>query len=292
MSRRPWLAALLSFVVVGLGHVYNGELARGVHLVGWQAACLIAGAVIWAVATAAVHTGPPVVFLLLGLAASPLLYVVGIVGAWRGARRLGDAPAPARSWLVCGLFAILVTGVVSLGAPFVVRSLVVQSYRMPSRSMVPTLAIGDHFVANKLIYGATVRHPETRDVLVRLPGLRRPAAGDVVVFVYPKDRTKDFVKRIVAVAGETVEVRDTSLLVDGKERLEPYARYEGRMQADYGPVRVPDGHLFVLGDNRNESYDSRFWGAVPVENLHGRAEAVFATMREGEVEVAFGPVVR
>ena len=114
-----------------------------------------------------------------------------------------------------------------------------------------------------LIYGPTVRHPVTRDVIVRFPGLRRPAAGAVVVFFYPKERDKDFVKRIVAVAGETLEVRGASLLIDGKERIEPYARYEGTGQRDFGPHQVPDGHVFVLGDNRNEKLRLALLGRCP-----------------------------
>ena len=291
MRRRPWLAALLSLIVMGLGHVYNGELGRGARLVVWQLTAVVIGVMAWSVATAVVHSGPPIVFLLIGFGASPLLYTAGVIGAWRAARVLGDAPTPRRSWAACGLYALVATGAALL-LTFLVRSLFAQAYRIPAGSMISTLAIGDHFMANKLIYGATVRNPGTRAVLFRLPALRQPAAGDVVVFIFPKDRDKDFVKRIVAVAGETVELRGTSLLVDGQERVEPYARYEGGRQSDFGPFRVPDGHVFVLGDNRNQSYDSRFWGAVPIGDLLGRAEVIYATTREGSFQFSFGPVVR
>src|SRR5262245_29095858 len=107
MRRYAWLAALLSLLVMGLGHAYNGEPGRGVRLVGWQVVAVVAGTFLWSVATAAVHSGPPVVFLLSGVLASPLLYLVGITGAWRRARALGDASWPARSWVACVAYAMV-----------------------------------------------------------------------------------------------------------------------------------------------------------------------------------------
>jgi signal peptidase I len=117
--------------------------------------------------------------------------------------------------------------------------------------------------------------------LGQLPGLRRPRPGDVVVFIWPKDRTKDFIKRVIAVEGQTVELRNRQLLIDGKPVDDPHASYTttrppGASQGDnYGPYTVPKDHVFVMGDNRDQSYDSRFWGPVPLTDIKGLATVIY-----------------
>src|SRR6185369_9067253 len=132
---------------------------------------------------------------------------------------------------------------------------------VPSQSMYPTLEIGDHVFTEAWVYGSFGRSAG-------------PVPGDVIVFAFPKDRSREFIKRVVATAGQTVELYGSRLLVDGKPRDEPYARYLGHGR-DLTPVTVPPGHVFVLGDNRDESYDSRFWGPVPIADVLGRAGAIY-----------------
>ena len=163
---------------------------------------------------------------------------------------------------------------VALLLALVIRTFVVQAFKIPSGSMLPTLEIGDHILVNKFIYGPRLEVPLTQYSLGRLPGLRAPHPGDVVVFVYPRDRTKDFIKRIVAVEGQTIEVHGTQLIVDGKVRDDPHAHYSGR-HVDFGPYTVPTGHVFVMGDNRDQSYDSRFWGPVPIDDIKGLALVIY-----------------
>jgi signal peptidase I len=157
----------------------------------------------------------------------------------------------------------------------VIRTFVVQAFKIPSGSMLPTLQIGDHILVNKFIYGPRLEVPLTQWSLGQLPGFREPRAGDVVVFIYPKERDKDFIKRIVAVAGQTVEVHGTTVLIDGKQVEDAHAHYEKRDHVDFGPYTVPAGHVFVMGDNRDESYDSRFWGPVPVQDIKGLAMVIY-----------------
>jgi len=164
---------------------------------------------------------------------------------------------------------------VALLLALVIRTFVVQAFKIPSGSMLPTLQIGDHILVNKFIYGPRLEVPLTQWSLGQLPGLREPRAGDVIVFIYPKERDKDFIKRIVAVAGQTVESRGDHILIDGKQVEDAHAHYEKRDHVDFGPYTVPAGHVFVMGDNRDESYDSRFWGPVPIQDIKGLAMVIY-----------------
>ncbi|MFP6598862.1 MAG: signal peptidase I [Deltaproteobacteria bacterium] len=152
-----------------------------------------------------------------------------------------------------------------------IRGFVVQAFKIPSGSMLPTLEIGDHLLVNKFLYG--IRVPFWGK---RLVSFAAPERDDVVVFVYPQDRSKDFIKRVTGLPGETVELRDRALHINGEPVADAHAHLAGggngrRPRDNFGPFKVPDGHVFVLGDNRNHSHDSRFWGTVPVEDILGKA---------------------
>ncbi len=168
--------------------------------------------------------------------------------------------------------------VVAVILAILIRGVFVQAFKIPSSSMEPTLLIGDHILVNKFIYG--IRIPFTPD---RWPRLKDPARGDVIVFIFPEDRTKDFIKRVVAVGGDTVEVRNKKVILNGKEEHNPHARYSDNMifpasaspRDNMSPIKVPPYHLFVMGDNRDHSLDSRFWGTVPVEDVRGSAFLIY-----------------
>ncbi len=167
---------------------------------------------------------------------------------------------------------------IALIMAILIRGFLFQAFEIPSGSMEPTLLIGDHILVNKFIYG--VRIPFTNK---RWPEFREPRRGDVVVFVYPVDRSKDFIKRVIAVGGETVEIRDRKILINGQVVDDPHAHFSRNvMSPGYGapgdnmsPVKVPEGFLFVMGDNRDNSYDSRFWGFVPVRDVRGEAFIIY-----------------
>jgi signal peptidase I len=161
---------------------------------------------------------------------------------------------------------------------FVLRAFVIQAFRIPSESMVQTLLVGDFLFVNKFEYGPKI--PFTH---VRLPGLRKPRRGDVIVFQYPPDPSKDYIKRCIATEGQTIEVRDKAVYVDGRRLAEPYVQHvsSDTLQAALSPrdnrlpETVPPGHLFMMGDNRDNSADSRFWGMVPMDNVKGRAMFIY-----------------
>lgn len=166
--------------------------------------------------------------------------------------------------------AILVAIVLAL----FIRSFVVQAFKIPSGSMLPTLQIGDHLLVNKFIYG--VKIPIVGTVLVPW---KTPARDDVVVFRFPKDRSIDYIKRVVAVAGDTVEMKNKQLYVNGEAANNPHAHNTTHTimessagpRDNMGPVKVPEGRIFVMGDNRDNSYDSRFWGFVDLNDVLGKA---------------------
>jgi len=155
-----------------------------------------------------------------------------------------------------------------------IRSFIVQAFKIPSGSMLPTLQIGDHLLVNKFIYG--VKIPMTGIVLIPW---KAPKHDDVVVFRFPSDRSIDYIKRVVGVAGDTIEIKDKQLYVNGEAITKPYANFTGNdiMKAtagprdNMGPVKVPEGNIFVMGDNRDNSFDSRFWGFVNLSDVLGKA---------------------
>jgi signal peptidase I len=163
----------------------------------------------------------------------------------------------------------------------VIRTLVVQAFTIPSGSMMDTLLVGDYILVNKFLYGPELPFTETR-----LPGLRDPKRGDIIVFKYPQDEKRDFIKRIVAGPGETVQVRGAQVFVQGRALREPYVkRVDSPLPSGsqtycgyaYGcePTVVPASSYFVMGDNRDNSQDSRYWGFVKRDKIKGKAFLIY-----------------
>jgi signal peptidase I len=157
---------------------------------------------------------------------------------------------------------------------------VIEGYRVPTGSMEDTILIGDFLLANKFVYGARV--PLTD---IRLPAIHDPKQGDVVIFKFPLDPSMNYVKRCVAGPGQIVEVKNKVLYVDGKryedstfvKHSDP--RIDSRRD-DFGPFEVPPDNFFMMGDNRDNSYDSRFWGCVPRKNILGKALFLYLSWGE------------
>jgi len=169
--------------------------------------------------------------------------------------------------------------IVALALSLLIRTTVVEAYRIPSGSMENTLLVGDRLFANKFIFGATL--PLTH---IRLPEVRPPEPGDVIIFKFPEDERTTFVKRVVALSGQTVEVRDKNVYVDGRLVHEARGVKHDDFRVvppiagtrdNFGPVTVPPGYLFVMGDNRDNSYDSRYWGFLDERLVVGKAEVIF-----------------
>lgn len=193
--------------------------------------------------------------------------------------------------------------VIAVVLALIIRAFVVQAFKIPSGSMIPTLKIGDHILVNKFIYGTKIPFTDSR-VLI----FRPPRRGDVIVFSFPqneekeecqsilknissrignaissgnpfylfKDDCRDFIKRIVAVGGDTVEIRNKTVFVNDVPLKESYAIHRDDIVDDsqrdnFGPFTVPRNSFFVMGDNRDQSYDSRFWGVVDMNEIKGEA---------------------
>jgi signal peptidase I len=180
---------------------------------------------------------------------------------------------------------------VALILAIILRTFFIQAYKIPSGSMEPTLLIGDHIIVNKLDYGFRLPDslfgltPFSAEIpygkyLFPIEPVRR---GDVVVFVFPEDRTKDFIKRVVAIPGDTVEVRAGILYLNGQRVPDPHAHFEklpnervSSSQADYmSPMKLTANQYFMMGDNRDHSYDSRFWGPITRDAIEGRAMFIY-----------------
>ena len=169
-----------------------------------------------------------------------------------------------------------------------IRTFVVQAFKIPSESMLDTLKIGDHILVSKFIYG--IKEPFSGSVIIPVSSPRR---GDVVVFIYPEDPTKDYIKRVIGLPGDKVEIIDKKVHINGKALNEPYARFADRIiipkgvqpRDNFGPVEVPAGHLFVMGDNRDHSYDSRYWGFVDIAKVRGKAFVIYWSWDSGRFNV-------
>ncbi|HYU07457.1 MAG TPA: signal peptidase I [Thermoplasmata archaeon] len=183
--------------------------------------------------------------------------------------------------------AVLVAVVLAL----FVRTFLLQAFVVPSPSMEKTVLVGDHVIVNKFIFA-----PLALPALERLFPCRPVRRGDVIVFKFPEDPRRDFVKRAVALPSDTVEIRSKSVFVNGRRENEPRALHsdprvwpdepqlpEGLRRRDQiAPLRVPAQSYFALGDNRDNSYDSRFWGPVPASNLKGRPLLVYWSHPAGQ----------
>ncbi len=167
---------------------------------------------------------------------------------------------------------ILVAVVLAL----VIRTFVVQAFKIPSGSMIPTFSIGDRIFVNKFLYGARIPF-----LGVNLPAVRQPKRGDIVVFISPETPKKDFVKRLIAVGGEMVEIKDGRILINGKVAEEPssvrsiYYYNSGEYGREGQAIEVPKDSYFVLGDNSGSSRDSRYWGFVPKKNMLGKVIFIY-----------------
>jgi signal peptidase I len=167
-----------------------------------------------------------------------------------------------------------------------VRTWVVQAFKIPTGSMENNLLIGDHLLVNKFVFGPAAA-PERAVLPMR--DIRR---GDVVVFKYPDEPERDFIKRVIGLPGETLELRNKRVYVDGEPLDEPYVHFldpshfaqevtSFDVRERYGPVRVPDTQYFVMGDNRDNSQDSRYWGFLPRDYIKGRALMIYWSFEPG-----------
>lgn len=260
----------MSILEPGLGQIYNGQARKGLIMLAL-----------------------PLLFLpatILGLKSDSMLALMVVYGLLAAAYFifvLHDAIKTARRfkagyqlkkynkiWVYIGV--VLLLGAFNAGLSAYIKSNHVQAFNIPSSSNEPTLLTGDHILAD------------------RSPSARNPNRGDLIIFEYPKDPLKDFVKRVVAVGGDTVEIQDKALFLNGKRMIESYAIHTDTKTMTardfFGPVTVPEGSYFVLGDNRDRSADSRFWGFVKKEKIKGTVRSIYWSWDPVNTSVRWGRV--
>ncbi|MDA8412332.1 MAG: signal peptidase I [Desulfobacteraceae bacterium] len=183
--------------------------------------------------------------------------------------------------------------VIAVLLALVIRTYIVQAFKIPSGSMEDTLAIGDHLLVNKFIYGTKLPFSNKR-----IFTLRDPQRGDVVVFEYPEDPSKDFIKRVIGTPGDVVEEKDKKVYVNGKLYVNPHEVHkekdiipkEMNPRDTFGPVTVPPNSYFMMGDNRDRSYDSRFWGFVTRDKIKGLAFIKYWSWDREKFRPRFGSI--
>jgi signal peptidase I len=276
-ARRPWLAGALNLVVPGLGHAYVGEVRRGLWL--WGAVLLVALVSSWSGLVEHFWGLAVMVVVQLGLYA----YMIKDAAA-RARSRNSSGPGPLQRWAVCVGLVLFSTLVVSPWARSVLSQ---QSFWIPAVSMEPTLVPGDHLIAQKGPFDAE--------------DLER---GEVVIFQSPEDPSIDQVYRIVGLPGEMIDLVDKAVLIDGKPLDggwpvhfddsvtypdDPTGMNPRSRRDQLGPLRVPEDHVFVLGDNRDFAYDSRYIGPIPIASIKARPLYIYWSRRPSEPGLPGGP---
>jgi len=185
--------------------------------------------------------------------------------------------------------------IVAVILALIIRSFVVQAFKIPSGSMEDTLLIGDHLLVTKFLYGTKIPFTDTKILKIR-----DPKQGDVIVFEYPEDPSKDFIKRVVGLPGDVVEGKEKKVFVNGKPFENPHEIHKEKEiipkaqnpRDTFGPVKVPADSYFVMGDNRDRSYDSRFWGFVKSPKIKGKAFIKYWSWDSDKFSVRFRNIGR
>jgi len=251
--RKGFVVGLLSFLVTGLGHVYIGRARRGFHF--------LAGDVL----LTAFSFSSKLLFSPMGLAfiivLGPVYKLAVIIDSVILNRKQGSFSLKSYNRLSVYIGVAVLAASLSMTVSSIFPR--AKAFKIPGPSMSPALLPGDHILTDKWAYcdGAPVR-------------------GDVIVFRYPRDRQMDFVKRCTAIAGEEIELRNRDLFINGIRVEEPYAFFKDLKNTlpkrdNFGPYTVPEGQFFVLGDNRDNSNDSRFWGPVEREDIKGKVRIIY-----------------
>ncbi len=174
-----------------------------------------------------------------------------------------------------------------------IRAFIIQAFKIPSGSMQNTLQIGDHILVNKFIYG--VKLPFTSTTIIPY---KNPQRGDIVVFKFRQEPKKDFIKRTIGIPGDVIEIRNKKVYVNKKRLEQDYAIYTDlhiipkaiQPRDNFGPVTVPEDSIFVMGDNRDHSYDSRFWGFVDLKDVKGKAFIIYWSWDNDNFGVRWGRI--
>ena len=291
-KRWPWVAVTLSVIMAGLGHIYCGRFVKGLVLTFLT--CILVPVLFGALSVS--HSSVRMAVIIISFSVSMVIWLYAIIDSGYTAKRTADSYTlkDYNRWYVYVLLVLMGTGG-STQIAFNVRATLLEAFRVPSASNYPTIGPNDRLLANKLAY-------KNSD----------PKRGDLIVFLNPKDRGQNYIKRVVAVAGDTVEIEEGQLYINdeklqrqkvaqstpdtirievkGKplegdvfEEINGNAKYkiflagppDDYTSSDFAKITVPEHHCFVLGDNRMDSYDSRHFGPIPLATVKGRADYLY-----------------
>lgn len=273
--RKWWISGLFSLIWPGLGQLYNGQVRKGVVLLmlGFFMIPLLSLGILSKYPPAA-----PLQAMALMIALSAVLILYAVSDAiFHSLKQRHHYPlkkynkvAVYAAVILCGILLPYLVPPLKV-TPGNIKANYLQAYKIPSKSMLPTLLVGDCILVDR-----------------RLPA-REPVRGDIIVFRFPLDENKDFIKRVVAVGGDTVAVRDKNLYVNGVlEKEMPVVHQDPEVMPatagprdNFGPVTVPEESFFVMGDNRDQAFDSRFFGFVDKSKIKGTARQIYWSWQPG-----------
>lgn len=256
--RKAWIAGLLSFLTIGLGHIYSGEFKKGVLLFF----CIQFISLVIFLPVIIFWTNIITILILFFLEISFFLYV--LIDAIRVAKKNSASYSLKKynRWYIYLLLFVFASFIFGPAEKMLIRKNIVQAFKIPSGAMIPTILVGDYLLANKYIYKFT-----------------DPQRGEVVIFIPPHEPSKAYVKRLIGIGGDTIEIKNKQLFINNVPQTESYIIHSDSKtlpsdispRDNFGPVTVPENFLFFLGDNRDNSLDSRFWGFVSKDKVLGKA---------------------
>ncbi len=263
--RRWWLAGLLSYLMPGLGQVYNGQATKGLFFnflySTWGGVIFILFFHLMNQSVIPFHIG----LLYLCIFSSLIAFLLIIFESIRTARKITGEHTfkPYNRWYIY-LLVVLIGSGINYSIELAIRENVIQGFNIPSGNMKPTIMKGDYILCNHIYYQT-----------------HNPARGDIIIFEYPRNERVNFIKRIIGVPGDTITIKNNKVFVNDQRLEEPYALYSHpevkpkNPKKNFGPIVIPKNEYFVMGDNRDSSNDSRFWGTVKRQKIHGKAIAIY-----------------
>ena len=270
LKRRWWLAGLLSYILPGLGQVYNGQPLKGLF---FNFIFTLWGGIVFTLTFYAVKqdmTGFKIALLSLALLISLAAQFYVIIESILTARKkdLEYQPKFYNKWYIY-LAVIAITLMIDQSVATAIKDNVIKPYKIASGSMEPSLLVGDFILSNQIYFST-----------------HNPERGDIILFKYPVDEKMDFIKRIIGVPGDMVEIRDKQVLINGEKIIEPYVQHTDStifsqfesVRDNFGPFHVSPNCYFVMGDDRDTSLDSRHWGTVKRHQIKGKLSFIYFSM--------------
>ncbi len=272
--RKLWVAGLLSLVEPGLGQIYNGQARKGIIFILLQLLLIPA-------LMLSLNSSYVLIYICVMVSATLVYYVIAVRDAVNCAKNIGKEYQLKKYNKISIYIAIIIlTTIFNSSLKLLVRNNYVQAFKIPAGSMEPTLLVGDHILVDRQM------------------AARNPKRGDLVIFEYPEDPSKDFVKRVVAVGGDIVAIKDKELYLNNSPVNESYSVHKEtdlipaskNPRDNFGPVTVPMGSYFMMGDNRDRSYDSRFWGFVDNSKIKGTVRNIYWSWDRKKQEVRWNRI--